>query len=53
MRVINDFTPWLGEAMVKGSRRKILPLLEEELTAGKDTVPEILEWAVAARTWTP
>jgi len=50
VRVINDFSKWLAtEKYAKGKALKILGLLEDQLKAGKDNVPEILEWTVATR----
>src|ERR1019366_3668126 len=50
VRVISDFSPWLGDAKTgKQAAAKILALLETELKSGKDMVPEILEWAISSR----
>ena len=50
VRVISDFSPWLGEAKTgKEAAAKILSLLEDQLKSGKDMVPEILEWTVSSR----
>ncbi len=50
VRVINDFSAWLGQAKTgEDAARMILELLEAELKSGKDTVPEILEWTITSR----
>jgi (E)-4-hydroxy-3-methylbut-2-enyl-diphosphate synthase len=50
VRVISDFSPWLGEARTgKEAGAKILALLEDQLKSGKDMVPEILEWTISSR----
>jgi (E)-4-hydroxy-3-methylbut-2-enyl-diphosphate synthase len=49
VRVINDFSSWLGQAKTgQEAAAQILALLEAELKSGKDTVPEILEWVVTS-----
>jgi (E)-4-hydroxy-3-methylbut-2-enyl-diphosphate synthase len=50
VRVISDFSPWLGTVKTgEEAAAKILALLETELKSGKDTVPEILEWTITSR----
>jgi (E)-4-hydroxy-3-methylbut-2-enyl-diphosphate synthase len=50
VRIANDFSKWLGaEPTAKGRALKLLGLFEEQLAAGKNLVPEIVEWAVASR----
>lgn len=49
VRVISDFSPWLAqESDPKAAALKLLGLLEEQLSSGKDMVPEILEWTVTS-----
>jgi (E)-4-hydroxy-3-methylbut-2-enyl-diphosphate synthase len=50
VRVISDFSPWLGEARTgKAAAAKILGLLEGQRKSGKEMVPEILEWTISSR----
>ncbi len=50
VRVISDFSPWLGQAKTgHQAAAKLLELLEAELKTGKDTVPEILDWTISSR----
>lgn len=50
VRVISDFTPWLQkESEAKIAALNLLQVLEEQLSSGKDMVPEILEWKVSTK----
>jgi len=48
VRVINDFSPWVDSFPDgKSVAIALLELIQERLTAGKETLPEILVWTLA------